>query len=173
MAVCTHRWWRASAGEQKKRRKRLREINLRGRVRARAVNWCQRFYRPSAGPSPTGGQLFPAPPFEHCAPHFTFGPLGAAYIQYSILKMCPPFRFLAPPSGSWPLPAAKSWRRACPSINIYCNQTVNSGVHSVQAKGSWLLSCQSLCLNFDCSWSWKRCIVIIGTKPLNVVCAII
>jgi len=34
-----------------------------------------------------GGQWFPAPPFEICAPHFTFGPLVAAYIQYSIFKM--------------------------------------------------------------------------------------
>jgi len=31
------------------------------------------------------------------APHFALGPLVAAYIQYSILKMCPPpFWFLAP-----------------------------------------------------------------------------
>jgi len=29
-------------------------------------------------------------------PHFTFDPLVAAYIQYSNLKMCPPFCFLAP-----------------------------------------------------------------------------
>jgi len=31
------------------------------------------------------------------SPHFTFGPLVAAYIQYSMLKMCPPFWFMAPP----------------------------------------------------------------------------
>jgi len=50
-----------------------------------------------------GGQWCPAHPFEICAPHFTFGPLVAAYIQYSILKMWPPllvfgpsFWFLAP-----------------------------------------------------------------------------
>ena len=36
------------------------------------------------------------PPFKICAPHFTFGLLVAAYIQYSILKMCPSFWFLAP-----------------------------------------------------------------------------
>ena len=30
-------------------------------------------------------------------PYFTFGPLVAAYIQYSIFKMRPPFWFLAPP----------------------------------------------------------------------------
>ena len=53
----------------------------------------------------------PGPPFKTCAPHFTFGPLVAAYIQYSIFKMWPPFWFLAHPSGFWP-PAAISWRRA-------------------------------------------------------------
>ena len=42
------------------------------------------------------------PPLEICAPHFPFGPLVAAYIQYSILKMWPPFWFLAPPTGFWP-----------------------------------------------------------------------
>jgi len=29
-------------------------------------------------------------------PHFTFGPLVAAYIQYSVSKMCLPLWFLAP-----------------------------------------------------------------------------
>jgi len=48
------------------------------------------------GPSPAGGQWFPAPPFEICDPHFTFVPLVAAYIQYTIFKMWPPFWFLAP-----------------------------------------------------------------------------
>jgi len=41
------------------------------------------------GPSPPGGQWCPDPPFEIVAPHFTFGPPVAAYIQYCILKMCP------------------------------------------------------------------------------------
>jgi len=34
--------------------------------------------------------------------HFTFGPLVAAYIQYSIFKMWLHFWFLAPPSDFWP-----------------------------------------------------------------------
>jgi len=49
------------------------------------------------------GQWCPAPPFEIGAPHFTFGPPVATYIQYCILKMWPPllvfgpsFWFLAP-----------------------------------------------------------------------------
>ena len=42
-----------------------------------------------------GGQWCPAPSFEIGAPHFTFDPPAAAYIQYCILKMCPP-------SGLWP-----------------------------------------------------------------------
>jgi len=37
-----------------------------------------------------GGQWCPAPAFEICAPHFRFGPLVAAYIQYRILKIGPP-----------------------------------------------------------------------------------
>jgi len=49
-----------------------------------------------------GYQWCPPPPFEICTPHFTFGPLVAAYIQYSIFKMWPPFCFLAPPSDFWP-----------------------------------------------------------------------
>ena len=60
-----------------------------------------------------GSQWCPAPPFEIGASHFTFGPLVAAYIQYCIFKMWPPFWFLAPLSGFCP-PAAKSWRRAWP-----------------------------------------------------------
>jgi len=49
--------------------------------------------------------MVPAPQFEICSPHFIFGSLVVAYIQYRIFKM-------------WPLlvygpPAAKSWRRAC------------------------------------------------------------
>jgi len=36
-------------------------------------------------------------PFEICAPHFTFGPSVAPYIQYSIFEMCPPFCFFGPP----------------------------------------------------------------------------
>ena len=38
------------------------------------------------------------PPLKSVPLHFTFGPLVAPYIQYSVLKTCPP--------------AAKSWRRA-------------------------------------------------------------
>jgi len=38
----------------------------------------------------SGGPVVPGPPFEIGAPHFTFGPPVAAYIQYCILKMCPP-----------------------------------------------------------------------------------
>jgi len=51
----------------------------------------------------SGGQWCPARPFEIGVPHFTFGRPVAAYIQYCILKMCPPllvfgpsFCFLAP-----------------------------------------------------------------------------
>ena len=38
----------------------------------------------------SGGPVVPGPPFEICAPHFTFAPPVAAYIQYCILKMWPP-----------------------------------------------------------------------------------
>ena len=58
-----------------------------------------------------GGSGARLPHLKSVPPHFTFGPPVAAYIQYCILRMCPP-------SGSLPLhlvfgpPAAKSWRRA-------------------------------------------------------------
>ena len=52
-----------------------------------------------AGPSPAGGQWWPTPHLKSVSPHFTFGPPVAAYIQYYILKMWPPFWFLVPPSG--------------------------------------------------------------------------
>jgi len=46
------------------------------------------------------------PHLKSVPPHFTFGHLVAANIQYSIFKMFPPpFWFLVPP--------AVSWRRAC------------------------------------------------------------
>jgi len=43
-----------------------------------------------------GGQWCPAPHLKSVNPHFMFCPLVAAYIQYSIFKMWPPFWFLAP-----------------------------------------------------------------------------
>jgi len=43
-----------------------------------------------------GGKWGPSPHLESVPPHFTFGPPVVAYIQYCILKMCPP------PSGFWP-----------------------------------------------------------------------
>jgi len=45
----------------------------------------------------SGGPVVLGPPFEICAPPFTFGPLVAAYIQYSIFKMWPPFLVFGPP----------------------------------------------------------------------------
>jgi len=47
-------------------------------------------------------QRCPAPQFKSVPPHFTVGLLVAAYIQYSIFKMWPPFWFQAPPFGFWP-----------------------------------------------------------------------
>jgi len=38
-----------------------------------------------------------APHLKSVPLHFTFGPPVAAYIQYCILNMCPPFWFLSPP----------------------------------------------------------------------------
>ena len=56
-------------------------------------------------------QCCPAPQFENCAPHFTFGPLVSAYIQDGIFKMCTLSRFwpLLPVFDPFP---AISWRRA-------------------------------------------------------------
>jgi len=52
------------------------------------------------GPSPAGGAVVP----EIGAPHFTFGPTVAIYMQYCIFKLWPPllvfgpsFWFLPPP----------------------------------------------------------------------------
>jgi len=49
-----------------------------------------------------GGQWCPVPHLKSVLPTFTFGPPVAAYIQYCILKMWPPFWFMSPPSGFWP-----------------------------------------------------------------------
>ena len=38
----------------------------------------------------SGGAVVPGPPFKICSPPFTFGPLVATCIQYSIFKMWPP-----------------------------------------------------------------------------------
>jgi len=51
---------------------------------------------PGQGRRQLGGQWCPAPHFKSVPPHFTFGSPVAAYIQYCILKMRPPFWFLAP-----------------------------------------------------------------------------
>jgi len=79
----------------------------------------------SPGPSPAGGQWCPTPPFKICAPHFTFGPLVATYIQCSIFKMCSPFWFVAPP-------AAISWRRAYCSPHIFIASFPNATCQSRQ-----------------------------------------
>ena len=84
------------------------------------VNSSQQSYRGSvivfvtaSGPSPAWGPVVPGPPIWNRCPHFTFGPPVATYIQYCILKMWPPFWFLAPS-------AAKSWRRAWTASENYC-----------------------------------------------------
>ena len=55
-----------------------------------------KFQTPAQDRRQRGDQWCPAPPYEICAPHFKFGILVAAYIQYSILKMCPPLLFFGP-----------------------------------------------------------------------------
>ena len=61
----------------------------------------------------SGGAVVPGPPIWNlCPPHFTFGPLVAAYMQYSILKMSLPLLVFGPP-------AAKSWRRACTCAGLF------------------------------------------------------
>jgi len=50
----------------------------------------------------SGGPVVPGPHMKSVPHHFTFGTPVAAYIQYCILKMWPPFLVLAPPSGFWP-----------------------------------------------------------------------
>ena len=60
-----------------------------------------------AGLSPAEGPVVPRPSFEIGAPHFTFGPPVAAYIQYCISKMWPPLLVFGPSSF-----LATSWRRA-------------------------------------------------------------
>jgi len=57
--------------------------HLRGIFRARAVA-----SRGASGARPLH--------IKSVSPHFMFGPSVAAYIQYCILKMCPPFWFLTP-----------------------------------------------------------------------------
>ena len=91
-----------------------------------------------------GGQWCPAPHLKFVPPHFTFGPLVAAYIQYSILKMCPPT------SGFWSPPAAKSWWRAwvhayllkfwrgtCSSVGMLKGYMVRERLGTPVAEGSW------------------------------------
>ena len=48
-----------------------------------------------------GGAVVPGPPLKIGAPHFTFGPPVATYIQYCIFKMWPPLLFFGP-SGFLP-----------------------------------------------------------------------
>jgi len=51
-----------------------------------------------------GGQCCPAPYSKSLPPYFMFGPPVTTYIQYCILKVCPPCGFCPP--------TAKSWQRA-------------------------------------------------------------
>ena len=85
----------------------VRVLSKQARVSSAVFIW--RIHRVVAS---GGGSVARAPHLKSVPPHFTFGQLVAAYIQYCILKMWPP-------SGFWPLLlvfgplAAKSWRRAC------------------------------------------------------------
>ena len=61
----------------------------------------------------SGGASGDRPPhLKSVPPHFMFGPPVAAYIQYCILKMCPPLLVFGPSVCFLALPAAKFWRRA-------------------------------------------------------------
>jgi len=89
-----------------------------GQMRVRSVRGgsgknCSNSCMCGSGRSPAGRPVVPGPPFEICAPHFTFGPLVAAYIQYNIFKMWPPLLVFGP--SFWFLApfAAIFWRRAC------------------------------------------------------------
>jgi len=62
----------------------------------------------------SGGASGARPPhMKSVLPHFTFGPLIAAYIQYSILKMWPTLLVFGPSFWFLATPAAKLWRQAC------------------------------------------------------------
>jgi len=60
------------------------------------------FRRPPRAVASGGASGARTPHLKSVPPHFTFGPLVAAYIQYCILKMWSPLLVLAPPSGFWP-----------------------------------------------------------------------
>ena len=60
----------------------------------------------------SGGPVVLGSPIWNLLPHFTFGSLVAAYIQFSILKMWPTFLGFGPSFWFLVPPAAKSWRRA-------------------------------------------------------------
>ena len=49
-----------------------------------------------------GGQWCPDPHLKSVLPHFTFGPPVVAYIQYCILKRCPPLLDFSPLFYFWP-----------------------------------------------------------------------
>ena len=51
------------------------------------------------------------PHLKSVPPYFTFGPLVAPYIQYSVLKMWPPLLVFGPSIWFLTNSAAKSWRR--------------------------------------------------------------
>ena len=71
----------------------------------RCVHGCQKdsFQVGKQGHRQWGGSGTRPPHLKFVSPHFTFGPLVAGYVQYSILKMwppllgfCPSYWFLAP-----------------------------------------------------------------------------
>ena len=86
-----------------------------------------RFGAPTPGPSPAGGGSdVRLPHLKSVPPHFTFGPLVAAYTQYSILKMWPPLLVFGPSFWFLALLAAKSWRRACPTQLVHDSRDAKS-----------------------------------------------
>jgi len=85
---CLHRdwllkWWGCTATTRCSVTVGMQITNINetaGFTYCRIPGVCNLYYW-RAGSSPAEGPVVPGPPFEICAPHFTFGPLVAAYIQ--------------------------------------------------------------------------------------------
>ena len=95
--------------------KRLEERG-RGLIASKSRNWAVW----NQGRPQRGRQWCPAPPFEICDPHFTFGLLVAAYIQYSIFKMWHPLLVFGPPCCYIP---ATGLYETQPTFTVICHKS--------------------------------------------------
>ena len=95
-----------------------------------------------------GGPVVPGPPFEICAPHFTFDP-WLLHTSNTVFQKCGPLLGFGPSLWFLASPAAKSWRRAW-FPHLFVNTTSLTWLDFQLLMGTidWLFQWPVECIHF-------------------------